>query len=350
MAAIALAAAAMTSFPATAEPKLSDTKTLTRIAFGSCVDQKKPQPIWQAIRGYRPDLFLFMGDNVYGSIRSRQETDLSRLREAYATARQVEPFQSLRDAVPTMAVWDDHDFGLNDGGGTFKHKAEAQKLFADFWDLPADDPRRQRKGIYHARIVGPDGRRVQIILLDTRYFRSDLKRTDKRGAPGRERYLQDPDPAKTILGDTQWRWLEEQLKQPAEIRLIVSSIQVIADGHGWERWGNLPAERRRLYDLIARSGAKGVIFLSGDRHVGALYNVQPAGMKYSLREITASSLNRPYPNAKERGPHRLGNIYGHENFGTIDIDWEARRVQIDLRDIDGAVVRTLSVPMTSLGY
>ena len=44
-------------------------RPLTRIAFGSCAYQERPQPIWAAVVSYRPELFIFAGDNVYGDVR-----------------------------------------------------------------------------------------------------------------------------------------------------------------------------------------------------------------------------------------------------------------------------------------
>ena len=207
-----------------------DGPPLVRIAFGSCADQKLPQPIWDAVQGYRPELFVFAGDNVYGDVTSKAMTELE---HAYRRARGIDGYSAVRTLVPTLAVWDDHDFGVNDGGADFPHKEAAKALFLDFWDVPADDPRREREGLYHAATFGPEGMRVQVILLDTRWFRSPLLPTDERGAPGKERYLPDPDPAKTMLGKAQWAWLEQQLRAPAELRLIVSSIQVVPEGHGW---------------------------------------------------------------------------------------------------------------------
>ena len=243
-------------------------RPLTRIAFGSCAEQADSQPIWDAILAYKPELFIFAGDNVYGDFNT---ADAGPLRKAYATADAIAGYNKLRDSVSHLAVWDDHDYGLNDGGGDFPHKAVSKDLFLDFWKVPPSDVRRTREGIYDSRIIGPPGMRVQIILLDVRWFRSPLKLTDQRGAPGKERYLPDPDPAKTMLGDTQWAWLADELRKPAELRLLVSSIQVLAEGHGWERWGNFPLERQKLLDTIRDSRAKGVVLLSGDRHIGALY-------------------------------------------------------------------------------
>ena len=318
---------------------------LSRIAFGSCADQAKPQPIWDAILAYRPDLFIFAGDNVYGDFNS---PDATNLRHAYTLAKEIAGYARLRDSVNHLAVWDDHDYGVNDGGGDFAHKAISKQLFLDFWKIPASDVRRTREGIYDSSIIGPEGMRVQVILLDLRWFRSPLKPTDQRGAPGKERYLPDPDPAKTMLGNTQWAWLAEQLRKPAELRLIVSSTQVLAEGHGWERWGNFPLERQKLVDTIRDSGAKGVVLLSGDRHVGALYRETPPGL-YPLYEATSSGLNMVYWAAKEPGPNRLGALYAAANFGVVDIDWWERKLVLALRDEGGNTRRSVTLDFDALG-
>jgi alkaline phosphatase D len=317
---------------------------LTRIAFGSCAEQRRPQPIWDAVLAYRPDLFIFGGDNVYGDFNRADAVDL---RSAYDNATMIEGYNRLVRTVPHLAVWDDHDYGLNDGGADFPYKAAAKEEFLRFWRVPADDVRRTREGIYDAHIIGPPGMRVQIILLDLRWFRSPLKRTDERGAPGKERYLPDPDPAKTMLGNVQWEWLADQLHKPAEVRLIVSTIQVLAEGHGWERWGNFPLERQKLFDTIRDSRAEGVVLLSGDRHLGALYREAPAGV-YALHEMTSSGLNQAFWAASERGPNRLGAVYPMANFGTIDVDWWERTVTLSLRDESGGVRRRVALSASDL--
>jgi alkaline phosphatase D len=336
--ALALAAAWSSSVPA------QDAAPLTRIAFGSCAHQAKPQPIWDAVLDYRPELFIFAGDNVYGDVTSAAMTELA---EAYARAATIVGYAKVRATVPVLATWDDHDYGQNDGGAEFAHKEAAKRLFLDFWQVPDDDPRRTRDGIYHAETIGPEGMRVQIVLLDTRSFRSPLRSTSRRGMPGKGPYLPDPDRAKTMLGAAQWAWLRAQLMQPADLRLIVSSVQVLAEGHGWEGWGNLPLERAKLLDLIAEAGAGGVILLSGDRHVGALYQ-RRAGVPYVLNEITASGINMTYAANREPGPLRLGAVYGAPNFGTIDIDWWAGEVRVSVRSMNGEPVRQVTIPLADL--
>jgi alkaline phosphatase D len=335
----ALALWVLCASPAAAQ----DEAPLTRIAFGSCAHQAKPQPIWEAVLDYRPELFVFAGDNVYGDVGSGA---MSQLQAAYAKATTIEGYRRVREAAPVLATWDDHDFGQNDGGADFPHKEAAKRLFLDFWRIAPDDPRRTRAGIYHAETFGPAGRRVQIVLLDTRTFRSPLKAADPAAAPGKGPYVPDPDPTKTMLGAAQWAWLRAQLMQPAELRLIVSSVQVLAEGHGFERWGNLPAERARLFELIAETRAGAVIFLSGDRHVGALY--RRAGTPYDLYEITSSGINMTWAANQDDGPLRLGAVYGAENFGTIDIDWWAGEVRLAVRAMNGEAVRAVAIPLAAL--
>ncbi len=317
---------------------------LTRIAFGSCAHQNKPQPIWDAVLAWRPALFIFTGDNVYGDVTSAA---MRELREAYAKAGKVEGIAALRAQVPVLATWDDHDYGRNDAGGNFAHREQAKELFLDYWEIEADDPRTRRPGIYHAEIFGPPGKRVQVILLDTRSFRSPLRPTDQPDALGKEDYLPDPAPAKTMLGEAQWAWLAAQLREPAELRLLVSSVQVLAEQHGFERWGNLPRERQRLLELIAATGARGVVLISGDRHVGALYRLSET-VSYPLYEITASGLNMAYAHNRDMGPRRLGEVYGADNFGTIEIDWQAGEVTLAIHDLAGQPVRRATLPLALL--
>ncbi|MEL6112785.1 MAG: alkaline phosphatase D family protein [Pseudomonadota bacterium] len=320
---------------------LDKTAPLSRIIFASCAQQNEDQSMWDALVAANPDLTLYIGDNVYGDVRSNDPA-LPELKAAYMRLAQSAPFARLRAAAPMLTVWDDHDYGLNDAGTTYPYKQSSQALFNYVWDVPADSPRRQRPGIYDSWMIGDEGRTVQIIMLDTRYFRDDLKDTDERGAPGKERYLPDTDDEKTMLGAAQWAWLAQELEKPADLRLLVSSIQVHADGHGWEAWRTLPRERDRLYQALATAGADNTIILSGDRHAAALY-ARSDVTAFALMEATSSSINLPASRWRaergetrmEAGPHRLGDMIYEANFGTLDIDWPARELTVAIRDKDG---------------
>lgn len=329
--------------PQSPDPALA----LTRIAFGSCSDPDRDMSILNRIAADDADLFIYAGDNVYGDAYSWDAT-MPELRSAYAALAASSEFQALRDRTPMLAVWDDHDYGMNDFGRSFLFKEYAERLFLDFWAVPEDDERRRREGIYTSRVYGPEGQRTQIILLDTRYFRSDLTRTPQRGAVGRERYIPSEAETQDMLGDDQWAWLEAQLAVPADLRLIVSSIQVHADGHGWEAWRALPRERDRFYDLLERSDAEGVILMSGDRHSAGIY-VREDVIDYPLYEITSSALNMSFQDENnESGPHRIGEMYAPVNYGVIDVNWETQSVNLEIRDANGRAVREVAVSLGDL--
>lgn len=337
-----LATVDMTVAPRTPWLPLSDSVRLDRIAVGSCMKQTQPAPIWNEVLAAKPQVFLMIGDNVYGDFKTPDGRDLIR---AYNTLLAQPEFVRARRTLPFLATWDDHDYGLNDGGSDFAYREQSERLFREFWGMPAKPG--AGPGIEYSRIVGPPGEQVQIIMLDTRSFRSTLK-LDPGVLWGR--YVPDPDPSKTMLGDAQWAWLEKELERPAGIRIIVSSIQVLAEGHGWERWGNLPRERDKFLALIARTKAKGVILLSGDRHVAAIYGRTIAGNQ-TVPELTSSSLNAPASSNKDvPSAELLSEIYLRENFGLVDIDWAQRNVRLSIKGLGGADVEEIKFKFSDLGY
>jgi alkaline phosphatase D len=305
------------------------------------------------VEAKNPDLVLMMGDNVYGSY-TPTDPNLPSLSEAYAKLAEVPAFKSLVSKVPTQAVWDDHDYGINDGGGDFAYKAQAQTMFNQFWNVPDNSPLRQRPGIYRAFQAGPKGQVLQVIMLDTRYFRAPLLLTDQRDVPGKERYVpHPPGSGADVLGEAQWAFLKAELEKPADVRLIVSSIQVVADGHGYERWGNFPDSQKRLYDLIAQTGAKGVVFASGDRHYGSINQIRD-GVAYPLTDITASAINMPFRVAEgttsynEPATTRIGDGYAAVNFGLIEINWAAGTLSLNLIGEGGTLARSTSLDLKNL--
>lgn len=311
------------------------TQPISRIAFGSCARQDRPQPIWEPIVAAKPELFVFLGDNIYGDTE-----DMSVIRAKYDMLAAQPGFQKLRDDATILATWDDHDMGRNDAGVEYPKKEESKQELMRFLNEPADSARRTHDGVYDAYTFGPQGRRVQVILLDTRWFRSPMK--SMRDEKKRLHYLPDDDPAKTVLGDAQWAWLEKQLNQPADVRIIGSSIQVLSDEHRFEKWNNFPLERQRLFDLIDRAaGDAPVVLLSGDRHTAEISKLDRAG-KLPVYDVTASSLNTGGSTpSDEPNEYRVGERYSPPNFGMIEIDWsgEAPKLSLQLRDVEGKTVR-----------
>ncbi|MCX7702317.1 MAG: alkaline phosphatase family protein, partial [Gemmataceae bacterium] len=251
--------------------------------------------------------------------------------------------------------WDDHDYGLNDAGEGYVHKDEAKRQFLTFFGEPKDSPRWKRSGIFDAKVFGPPGKRVQIILLDGRYNRTENLAKGPRGSdpryPRTEPYLATNDPKATFLGEEQWKWLEEQLKQPAEIRLICSGIQVISEDHIFERWAMIPHERERLFNLLRTTRAAGVVFLSGDRHLADL-SAMDAGVGYTLYDLTASGLTQAADEYRppERNRHRVATMSWGNHFGMVEIDWSKTDplIRLQIRDEDGQIAFQHRVPLSAL--
>ena len=334
--------------------QLSNDTVLTRIAFGSCATQQNPCPIWKEVHRYKPDLLLLLGDNIYADVVDGRlvPSTPERIREAYQLLSKDEGFASIQKSTPIMAVWDDHDFGNNDAGVEWVHKDVSAEIFHDFFGTPKDSPKRQQKGLYDARIFGPVAKRVQIILLDTRYFRSELAKA-KAPLPGTRSipYEAATGEKAQMLGETQWKWLEEQLKQPAEVRIIGSSIQVLSDEHPYEKWSNFPEERERLYQLIRKCEASGVVLLSGDRHLGEI-SVDTSAVGYPLHDITASGLNQANRRWRtvEVNSKRVAALQWGNHFGSIEIDWNSASplIKLQLRQDDGEVAVQTRVPLDLL--
>lgn len=330
--------------------ELRDDRLLQRIAFGSCSNENVPQPIWDPLIAADPDLFLFVGDNIYADTE-----DMDVMRAKYGKLAAQPGYQKLLQTCPVLATWDDHDYGVNDGGAWYPKRLEAAEIMLDFFKVPADSPRRQREGIHGAHVFGPDGKRVQIILLDTRSFKSrHLK--DTRDAAEKKQlnlvgwYVPQTDPETTILGEAQWKWLEEQLRQPAEWRMIVSSIQVIADEKGMESWGNFPHERERLYKLIDSTGAEGVVFLSGDVHFSEVSRSDDG--PYPLYDFTSSGLTNSHAGwAAAVNTHRVSDTaYAKPTFGLVEIDWSGpvSTLSLQARDLQGEPAFEMKVPRDKL--
>lgn len=357
-----------------------DSPIITRIAFGSCANQSAPQPIWEAINKYDPQVFIWLGDNIYGDIRKPNRlfgkertigpwrnsprfvpSSEEEMKVRYAKAKANPGYSRLLRNARVIGTWDDHDYGLNDAGKEFDRKAINQRLMLDFLDEPLDSPRRRQAGVYASYTFGPSNKRVKVIVLDTRYHRDPL-RSDG-----------------SILGDTQWGWLEEELRGPhSEITIIASSVQVISNLSAttgplfyMESWGRFPKERKRLFQLIDDTKRNGVIFISGDVHFGEITRYDCA-VGYPLYDVTSSGLVQSVEKVFPRplrfivrllfwytpNTMRVTNdncrykscTYGQQNFGAISIDWDANpaTVRLEIRDVNGLTALSTNVSLSEL--
>lgn len=303
-----------------------------RIAFGSCAEQNKAQPIWQQVLAAKPDLFVFLGDNVYADT-----DDPAELRAAYDALAAQPGFQQLRASTEIVATWDDHDYGQNDIGADYVSKDASRQIMLDFFAEPEDSPRRsQPGGIYTSYLYGDPGQRVQLILLDLRWARSELVSVQSEQRR-RQRELQNRGPYEAnlaadavLMDEAQWQWLERELQVQADLRIIGSSIQLLAEFTGWETWANYPKERQRLIELLARYQQEPVVIISGDVHWAELSLIEETASPWPLVELTSSGLTEEW-SAISPNRHRHGEAYAEANFGLLEIDWNRNPVAIGLR-------------------
>ncbi|MBC5774295.1 alkaline phosphatase family protein [Pontibacter sp. KCTC 32443] len=290
---------------------------LSTIAFGSCNRQDLPQVIWPAIIQNNPDVWVWLGDNIYGD-----SEDMAVMKQKYDMVLQEPGYKQLQANAKVIGTWDDHDYGLNDGGKEFKMREQSQQLFWNFIGEPANSTRRQQQGVYSAHTYGPEGKQVKVILLDSRYNRDSLVRINK---------IYQVNQTGDMLGEEQWKWLENELRNSkAQVNIIGNGIQVLPEEQMYEKWANFPASRKRLLDMIVATQAQGVILISGDRHIGEISRTELPGLNYPLYEVTSSGMTHVYSgNNVEPNKYRVGGLVNKLNFGMFRFNW-GNKVQVEM--------------------
>eukprot|EP01117_Protostelium_nocturnum_P017851 TRINITY_DN7342_c0_g1_i1.p1 TRINITY_DN7342_c0_g1~~TRINITY_DN7342_c0_g1_i1.p1 ORF type:complete len:414 (-),score=96.20 TRINITY_DN7342_c0_g1_i1:31-1272(-) len=326
-------------------------KPLARLAFGSCNKQWLNQPIWKSIIDYNPDVFVWLGDVVYLDTMPFPlvfvPSTMERNKEQYLKQKNNKSYRELADNVRVLGVWDDHDYGLNNAGGDSAIKEDIRKFFLDFLNESKDSPRWTRDGIYESYEFGPAGKKVKLILLDVRWSRDPLGMTEG-----------------DILGKEQWEWLEKELKESdAQVHLIGSGTQFLPyDKPVIEKWSQFPQARKKLLHLLNHYQVPGVVVLSGDVHYGEILKSEKV-LTYPMWEITSSGLTHSWhddlppkvfdflANLWLKSTYQFSEFFPGKNFGTADFFWDSNpRIEFALRDVNGTVVRSVSVPLGQLEY
>lgn len=297
----------------------SPATVFSTIAFGSCNRHDLPQPLWTPILEENPDLWIWLGDNVYGDTH-----DMNLLESKYEAQYNQEDYAKIRQNMEVIGIWDDHDYGINDGGVNYAQKEQSQQLMLDFLDEPETSDRRNRKGAYAAYTFGEGDQKVIIYLLDARYHRDTLMKAEGSYIPNLEG---------TVLGEEQWSWLEAEFKNSdAAINIIASGIQFIAEEHAFEKWANFPKERERLMNLIADSGINSPVFLSGDRHIAEIAKTTLPNGK-DIYEVTSSGLTHTWKEWRpEENKYRVvGDHVAELHYGLLQIDWIDKQMNFSIR-------------------
>ena len=303
---------------------ISFAEIVYKLGIGSCVDQDYPTPAWASLEKESINSFFFLGDNIYGDVPSGRLDNV------------ILSYEKLNDQMPSwlkntekLVIWDDHDYGLNDAGANYIYKAESQQIYNDAWNIDQNDPRRSREGIYFSELKDIAGKKILIVGLDTRYFRSNLIKIGNSYKPHKNSNT-------TILGPTQWQWLEKELSREHDILILASSIQVLATEHRFEKWSNIPHERDKLLALLNKLSSK-VLIISGDRHRSGFYKLD------NIYEFTSSSLNKGIFPSYESDSLLLGKTYTQNNYGIVQ--FHENTLKLFIKDENMNILESLEIPL-----
>ena len=291
------------------------------VAFGSCcrIQFDRVQPIFDVIQRVEPEMFFWLGDNIYGD-----SDDSGALSELYTRQRVVHSLEPLLRSTPQLAIWDDHDFGYNNSDGQSPFKQESLRLFRSYWANPSYGT-GGAPGIWFKHSYGG----VDFFFLDGRYHRDPSVGSDM--------------PAKSMLGAAQKAWLKDELlKSRAPFKILVSgggwSSAERADGG--DSWGVYTAERNEIFEFIRDRGIGGVVCISGDSHLGEL-NCIPRSAQggYDIYDMCSSPLAQmPAVKQLEQVPEmRVRDVWSRSvNVGVMRFEMgPSPRLTYTLHDVLG---------------
>ena len=276
--------------------------------------------IFESINSKNPDIMIWGGDNIY--LREADWDSKTGILHRYTHSRSIKEMQPLLAKTQNFAIWDDHDFGPNDGDRSFYNKNLTLEAFKDFW---ANKSYRmnpeQNEGNYSTFNWGD----AQFFLLDNRFFKSPNDR--KTGT-------------RTILGDTQLEWLIDALSSSnASFKIIYIGGQVITSAARFENYATYPEEKEKMLKEIENNKIKGVLFLSGDRHFTELSKLERNGT-YPLYDWTVSPLTSGVSESykEDKNTNQVeGSVFAVNNFGMISFsgDKANRQMKLSLFDKEG---------------
>jgi alkaline phosphatase D len=269
--------------------------------------------IFGSMAAAKPDLTIWMGDNVY--FREVDYDSPSGMAYRYRHDRALPQLQVLLSTGGHAAIWDDHDYGANDSNSSFVFKADALTLFKRYWANPSyglPDALGVFTVVHHND--------ADFFMLDDRWYR-DGDRAEESGS-------------KTMLGERQMTWLKDALlSSTANFKIIVAGGQMLNEQNRWEGWLNFVTERRKFLDWLSVHKIDGVMFASGDRHQTELFRMTRSD-NYPLYELTCSPLTAGTHNidGEQNNPMRVpGTLVGERNYCSMEFSGPYKERQVMVR-------------------
>lgn len=266
--------------------------------------------IFKSIYNIKPDIMLWLGDNVY--LREADYYSRTGVINRYTHVRSLAEMQALLANTHNYAILDDHDFGPNDSDRGFVGKEMTMDVFKMFWANPSYGFQDMNAAVTMFSWADCD-----FFLLDNRSFRSPNNR--KTGE-------------RVILGEKQKQWLFDNLAySKAKFKFVVMGGQFLNSAAVYENYACYPEERNEIINYIENEKIEGVIFISGDRHFTELSKLKNSN-KPMMLDFTSSPLcSGPVKDActKEVNSNRIeGTCFNERNFGVIEVSGKLKNRQI----------------------
>ena len=183
-------------------------------------------------------------------------------------------------SVPQLAIWDDHDFGLNNSDAT---NPQSRGLPSRRSATTGRTRLRARRcpGVFFQYAYGG----VDFFMLDGRYYRTPNADAGRAGQ----------DAARRRPGRVAARGAARRSRAPFKV-LVCGSGWSAEDGPPGDTWAAFLTERNELFDFIRDARIEGVFLLSGDTHFGEVNCMPVVGARrlrpLRFRELAARAGDR----------------------------------------------------------
>ncbi|MGH1468551.1 MAG: alkaline phosphatase D family protein [Bdellovibrionales bacterium] len=290
------------------------TKESVRIGVASCMDDHigAASKMWESYLNKFLDVNFFIGDNVYADRLDggvKRVADPEQLWFRYAQTWDRLYFYHASQLSPTYYLWDDHDYGKNDGGADYEHKEASKEIFWAF------HPGGEIEGVYKKTFGAGSVLNAfdqKFLFIDGRYFRENGKGVHW----GEEQ--------KNLV-------LAELKKSSGEVNWLVSGDQFFGAYHPFESFEkNNPKEFKRTLKSLKATGKK-IAFVSGDRHLTEIMKIEKKVLGYETVEITSSGIHaKVFPGAFLKSPNPRGEVgkSGVYNYSVIELYPKGRRFKV----------------------
>lgn len=310
-----------------------------KLILGSGVDPNQDFEIYERLTKEKPGLFIFLGNIKFSKYFNPNDHQTQNIKEL-----QEPNFLNFLNRFPALSIWNDADFKSYASAKGYLNKTELQNEYLHFFHEYASSSRWNRNGMYHSYELKKDKIKIQVILLDTSYFRSyPLVNTWKHFQLKSSRIDRDSN----LLGREQWEWLESEFLKSYDIRLIAGGLKFNDSISTEMNWNDYPFEKLKLLNLLRKHKISGCIFLSGSTSDSGISKIEEEGLPDMYEMITGPLTHLSPSEEKTQNENITQSI--QPNFGLIEISEKLKEVflKLEIHSINEKI-SSVRVPLNSL--